>query len=64
MRHESWAKELPDRIDIYNGGFSCKSFSKLNTDFDSFRRAVMEQNEDCWLFVFGSICCISYNIVS
>lgn len=30
----------------FNGGFSCKSFSKLHNDWQSLRRAILEDNEE------------------
>lgn len=37
---------MPDSLTCFNGGFSCKSFSKLNNDYEAFKRALADQMED------------------
>ena len=46
VRHNSSSCTLPDHLHIFNGGFRCKSFSKLNNKFELFQKAIAEANED------------------
>lgn len=39
-------EDLPDELILYNGGFSCKSFSRLHPDFASLQKALHQNNED------------------
>ena len=43
-------KALPDGIWGFNGGFSCKSFSKLHPDWTALQRAIFEDMDDASLF--------------
>ena len=38
-------QDLPHRLWLFNGGFSCKSFSRLNTDNKALKHAMAEGNE-------------------
>lgn len=40
------AKDLVDTIVLFNGGFSCKSFSKLHPDYHSLLTAMQEENQE------------------
>lgn len=40
------SEEIPSELNIFGGGFSCKSFSKLNNEFESFKKALAEMMED------------------
>lgn len=42
------AKDLPDEDDLFglNGGFSCKSFSKMHESYSLFQTALHDDNED------------------
>ena len=39
-------KDLPGSLTFYNGGFSCKSFSRLHPDYVSFMKAILQDNQD------------------
>ena len=41
-------KDLPDDLWGFNGGFSCKSFSKLHPEYQLLKKAVFEDNDDPW----------------
>ena len=48
-------KALTDFLWGFNGGFSCKSFSKLHPDWTALQRAIFEDMDATWLyFFFGS----------
>jgi hypothetical protein len=40
------SEEIPSELNIFGGGFSCKSFSKLSNEFESFKKALAEMMED------------------
>ena len=42
------SQELPDILHVFNGGFSCKSFSKLNGNYETFKKAMQDEDEDAW----------------
>lgn len=45
--HESH-EELPLKLWSFNGGFSCKSLSKLNNSFKEMQTAMNDQNQDIY----------------
>lgn len=45
VRHSKCC-DLVDTIVLFNGGFSCKSFSKLHPDYHSLLTAMQEENQD------------------
>lgn len=40
------SQELPDILHVFNGEFSCKSFSKLNGNYETFKKAMQDEDED------------------
>ena len=42
-------KELTDTLWGFNGGFSCKSFSKLHPDWVGLQRAIFEDLDATWV---------------
>ncbi|CAL1159882.1 unnamed protein product [Cladocopium goreaui] len=48
--------EIPSELNIFGGGFSCKSFSKLNNEFESFKKALAEMMEESSSYVTFKSC--------
>lgn len=41
--------DLPSELFGFNGGFSCKSFSRLHNDWQQLQRAMHDENMDSWI---------------
>ena len=55
-------QDLPDLLHGFNGGFSCKSFSKMHPNFQSLQHAMLNDDEDTaailFQYVFVSFFCV------